>query len=542
MDESNIDTQEAAWTTSRNRVEASVDIILRSPKFTSIERFMVYGGGEPFEMYCRFMEIIFPKDSEIAPNFMNDLKMKATNNLSAVRTITELNGLFGLHDRIWNKTYTGASDLIFWLNGSFDLHNIVEFPASVDSLIHEGENRVFNFFESMYPLNIRKDAENGLHSAFQFWNLPKTKMRFDELLDLFIFEYKDFSNNPESTFDATNFGIVTMMKAIINLQRTILSCSEEGIYDKDCFVDNTLLQFNSMSKEERDLTLMMELNRILGEVFISSEYIKSLFQEELNSETFTIEKQQYRRRKNLLVCYRGIQFLLERKFEVFINITLCQKVIFPTLKEIVMEEYLSDISNDMIVCLLRAGTVIIRSEIWKKFLCVRDGSISKSLDLMPHKSKKKSGVFKSKKSTSDGKAPDDKKFKDTFVESIPVSSDTKCSSVSDERTIKMKSVTDSEKERHKLVIDKPWFSPSISEINSLSSIGSPMSASIVSEEFIPDAVPSIPYSSSIYDINTYSETNQQTQSSSATDHSRGSRLRPRFVVDKISKLFIFRKK
>ena len=214
----------------------------------------------------------------------------------------------------------------------------------------------------MYPLNIRKDAEKGLHSAFQFWNLPNTRMRFDELLDMFLFKYKDFSNNPESTFDGTNFGIVNMMKAIINLQRTILSRTD-GIYDKDCFVDDTLLQFRSMSKEERNLTLMMELKEILGEVYISSEYIKSLFLEELNSETFTVEKQQYRRRKNLLICYRGIQFLIERKFEVFIDITLCQKVIFPTLKEMVMEEYLSDISNDMIVCLLRAGTVIFRSKI-----------------------------------------------------------------------------------------------------------------------------------------------------------------------------------
>ena len=51
-------------------------------------------------------------------------------------------------------------------------------------------------------------------------------MRFDELLDNFLFEYKDFSNNPESTYDATSFGIVTMMKAIINLQRTILSFPE----------------------------------------------------------------------------------------------------------------------------------------------------------------------------------------------------------------------------------------------------------------------------------------------------------------------------
>ena len=114
------------------------------------------------------METIFPKDSNVVPNMMNDLKIKATNNLKAIRTINELNGLFGLHDRIWDKTYKGASDLTFWMNESLDLHNIVEFPINVDRLIHQGEDRVFNFFESMYPLNIRKDAENGLYSAFKF--------------------------------------------------------------------------------------------------------------------------------------------------------------------------------------------------------------------------------------------------------------------------------------------------------------------------------------------------------------------------------------
>ena len=71
----------------------------------------------------------------------------------------------------------------------------------------------------MYPLNIRKEAENGLFSAFQFWKLPKTKMRLDELLDDFLFQFKDVSNNPETTVDATNFGIVTMMKAIISIYK-----------------------------------------------------------------------------------------------------------------------------------------------------------------------------------------------------------------------------------------------------------------------------------------------------------------------------------
>ena len=44
-------------------------------------------------------------------------------------------------------------------------------------------------------------------------------MRFDELLDNFLFEYKGFSINPESTLDATSFGAVTVMKAIVNLNK-----------------------------------------------------------------------------------------------------------------------------------------------------------------------------------------------------------------------------------------------------------------------------------------------------------------------------------
>ena len=100
MDESKIDTQEPAWISSRNRIEAHEDITLRSPKFSPNERFLVCGGGAPFEMYCRIMEIIFPKDSNVVTNIMNDLQLKATNNLKAIRTIYELNGIFGLHDRI----------------------------------------------------------------------------------------------------------------------------------------------------------------------------------------------------------------------------------------------------------------------------------------------------------------------------------------------------------------------------------------------------------------------------------------------------------
>ena len=125
MDNSNIGTQESAWISSGNRVEYETDIILRFPRFSSIERFLVYGGGAPFVCTAELWKPFFPKDSNAVTNIMNDLTMKATSNLKAIRSVIELNGLLGLHDRIVGKTYTGTSDLIFWMKESLDLHGIV---------------------------------------------------------------------------------------------------------------------------------------------------------------------------------------------------------------------------------------------------------------------------------------------------------------------------------------------------------------------------------------------------------------------------------
>ena len=75
MDESSIDTQESAWITSRNRVEIHEDIILRLPRFSAIERFLVYGGGKPFDMYNRMMEKSFQKP-RISLTFWTILKVK----------------------------------------------------------------------------------------------------------------------------------------------------------------------------------------------------------------------------------------------------------------------------------------------------------------------------------------------------------------------------------------------------------------------------------------------------------------------------------
>ena len=84
---------------------------------------------------------------------------------------------------------------MFWKNRSLDLHNIVEFPVNCDKLLHIGNDRVFNFIESLYPLNVRKEAENGVLSAFQFWKLPKVWMRLNEILVEFYLNTKILTEN-----------------------------------------------------------------------------------------------------------------------------------------------------------------------------------------------------------------------------------------------------------------------------------------------------------------------------------------------------------
>ena len=76
------------------------------------------------------------------------------------------------------------------------------------------------------------------------------------------------------------------------------------------------------AKQERDDILTLELKRIVWELVIPPEYFLMLYQKELDDTTFTIEKYLYRRRKNLLVIYRGLQFLIKHKFEVLLNVDI----------------------------------------------------------------------------------------------------------------------------------------------------------------------------------------------------------------------------
>ena len=179
------------------------------------------------------------------------------------------------------------------MNGSFDLHNIVNLPNSIDQLLQQGEVRTFNFFESMYPLNIKIEAENSSAAAFQFWDLLKLITRLNEVMVDFLFNQTDYDRNPETTAYFNGIGVVTMLKAICDVQRTILA-SPRGIANKDEIFDNKVGHIHSLEKQERDEILTLELKRILWELLIPPEFFLTLYQRDLDNDSFVVEKFPYR--------------------------------------------------------------------------------------------------------------------------------------------------------------------------------------------------------------------------------------------------------
>jgi len=115
--------------------------------------------------------------------------------------------------------------------------------------------------------------------------------RLDEVMVDFLYNLTDCDSNPESTANVNSIGVITTLKAICNIQKTILE-SPRGITSKEEFFDNTVEHLRSLQKQERDAILTLELKKILWELLISPEYFLTLYQKELDDPTFIIEKVQ----------------------------------------------------------------------------------------------------------------------------------------------------------------------------------------------------------------------------------------------------------
>ena len=79
-----------------------------------------------------------------------------------------LNGLFGLRRYASNAVLQQDEVLQLWKARTVNNCNLVEMPTSVSNLLYAGEIRIFNFIESMNPLNVRKEMETVFRLFFNF--------------------------------------------------------------------------------------------------------------------------------------------------------------------------------------------------------------------------------------------------------------------------------------------------------------------------------------------------------------------------------------
>ena len=90
-------------------------------------------------------------------------------------------------------------------------------------------------------------------------------------------------------------------------------------FSKESFSDNSLNKLKALPKDEQSSFLIQEFENMLLEIKSPSDYIMDLFVKDLLLEDYSIEKVQYRKRKDISIAYRGALFLMERRFEVFMN-------------------------------------------------------------------------------------------------------------------------------------------------------------------------------------------------------------------------------
>ena len=200
----------------------------------------------------------------------------------------------------------------------------------------------------------------------------------DEKISLLIFGgslLKEIDND-----NSSNQGLVRLLLTIVKLIRQIpFMCHFSRDFSKDDLVDFNLNKLCKMTLEQRNKFLIEELKYLMSEMNCSDKYIMDLFVSDIMRVDYVVEKVWYRKRRNFLLIYRGLLFLLERRFETFLNVTL--------FREVLQIIGMYNPSEAMVVCLIRAGMVFAITDIWKTFIEERDLSGSIALSMREAKQK-----------------------------------------------------------------------------------------------------------------------------------------------------------
>ena len=132
----------------------------------------------------------------------------------------------------------------------------------MSELLTLGDDRKFNFTESMMTLHLRKEADNCLSAAFQFWTIPKVKKLLDEKIHLLVFGGKwSLDTGIE---DIYNDGLLALLLSAMKLQNHILQCKHfNETFSKESFIDNSVEKLKALDNNELNTFLMQELEKML---------------------------------------------------------------------------------------------------------------------------------------------------------------------------------------------------------------------------------------------------------------------------------------
>ena len=73
-------------------------------------------------------------------------------------------------------------------------------------------------------------------------------------------------------------------------------------------MDSSFEKLYAMTKDNQNIFLIQEFERILSEIKCLFDYLVDLFVNDITRDDYIIEKYTYRKRKNILLMYRGTVF------------------------------------------------------------------------------------------------------------------------------------------------------------------------------------------------------------------------------------------
>ena len=332
------------------------DDAMEIPNFSLMERFLVIGGKDPNLFYKNIMKVIYPANRKKSSDVITTLKKEMELRKQINEGIEDSVGIFGLFKEIQTEKIDAIGN---WFEKTEANCGAINLPRTSVQLYAVMKSRHLNFFESIIQANIRKEAESIHLAAFEFWNEKEVKKAFEDELNKFLY------NNPNSEIEGYDKGIVTLMIAMIRLKKEIdLMPMHQRKQD---FVDRKLVNLRKLPIEDQREQLISEQEDILISLNLIDEYIMSFIKKDVETEDFVIETRFYRSRKNVIRTYKALQILVERKFEIFMNLILFRNVI--------AKFWTGEMNNEVVTMLIRAGMVCTNIRVWKDFILARDSGL-----------------------------------------------------------------------------------------------------------------------------------------------------------------------